>query len=65
VPRHHGDRPSPIRTQAPDDRRAEETATAEKTESTEPKVKQTFIWGTGRRKSAVIYILFDHRMRPG
>ena len=29
---------------------AEETATAEKTE---PKVKQTFIWGTGRRKSAV------------
>jgi small subunit ribosomal protein S9 len=31
-----------------------ETPTTEApTQSTEPKVKQTFIWGTGRRKSAV------------
>src|ERR1700712_5105166 len=30
-----------------------ETPTAPAAESTEPKVKQTFIWGTGRRKSAV------------
>ena len=40
---------------------SEETATAEKTESTEPKVKQTFIWGTGRRKSAVARV----RVAPG
>ena len=30
-----------------------ETPTTPAAESTEPKVKQTFIWGTGRRKSAV------------
>ena len=30
-------------------------------ESTEPKVKQTFIWGTGRRKSAVARV----RIAPG
>ncbi len=30
-----------------------ETPTAPAAESTEPKVKQTFIWGTGRRKTAV------------
>src|SRR5258708_36656760 len=42
-------------------RMAEETATAEKTESTDPKAKQTFIWGTGRRKSAVARV----RVAPG
>ena len=36
---------------------AEETATAE---STEPKAKQTFIWGTGRRKSAVARVRVAH-----
>jgi small subunit ribosomal protein S9 len=30
-----------------------ETPTTPAAESTEPKVKQTFIWGTGRRKTAV------------
>src|SRR3954469_21887813 len=30
-----------------------ETPTTEAPQSTEPQVKQTFIWGTGRRKSAV------------
>jgi small subunit ribosomal protein S9 len=39
---------------------AEET-TAPAAESTEPKVKQTFIWGTGRRKSAVARV----RVAPG
>ena len=36
---------------------AEETATAA---PTEPKVKQTFIWGTGRRKSAVARVRVAH-----
>jgi small subunit ribosomal protein S9 len=40
---------------------AEETAAAPAAESTEPKVKQTFIWGTGRRKSAVARV----RVAPG
>src|SRR6266853_523777 len=44
---------------------AEETATPTAPEaataSTEPKVKQTFIWGTGRRKSAVARV----RIAPG
>ena len=39
---------------------AEATATPT-VESTEPKVKQTFIWGTGRRKSAVARV----RVAPG
>jgi small subunit ribosomal protein S9 len=39
---------------------AEET-TAPAAESTEPKVKQNFIWGTGRRKSAVARV----RVAPG
>ena len=38
---------------------AEETATPA-AESTEPKVKQTFIWGTGRRKSAVARVRVAH-----
>jgi len=38
---------------------AEETATVT-AESTEPKVKQTFIWGTGRRKSAVARVRAAH-----
>ena len=38
---------------------AEETATTA-AESTEPKVKQTFIWGTGRRKSAVARVRVAH-----
>ena len=37
-----------------------ETPTAP-AESTEPKVKQTFIWGTGRRKTAVARV----RVAPG
>ena len=40
---------------------AEETATAPAAETTEPKVKQTFIWGTGRRKTAVARV----RVAPG
>src|SRR2546421_10032270 len=39
---------------------AEATATPT-VESTEPKVKQTFIWATGRRKSAVARV----RVAPG
>ena len=39
---------------------AEATATPT-VESTEPKAKQTFIWGTGRRKSAVARV----RVAPG
>src|SRR3954470_5322901 len=38
-----------------------ETPTTEEPQSTEPKVKQTFIWGTGRRKTAVARV----RVAPG
>ena len=38
-----------------------ETPTTEAPQSTEPQVKQTFIWGTGRRKSAVARV----RIAPG
>src|SRR5438477_9842567 len=37
------------------------TAATAAAESTEPKVKQTFIWGTGRRKTAVARV----RVAPG
>jgi small subunit ribosomal protein S9 len=38
-----------------------ETATAPETQSTEPKVKPSYIWGVGRRKSAVARV----RLAPG
>ena len=38
---------------------AEETAAAT-AETTDPKAKQTFIWGTGRRKSAVARVRVAH-----
>jgi small subunit ribosomal protein S9 len=40
---------------------SEQTPTATATETTTPPVKQTFIWGTGRRKSAVARV----RIAPG